>query len=659
MLFLLIITFTIFLEFYISWSLQTIPDGGNGYLWDTLKADDTFILSIAQFALSHLVLQALIISYSLYLGYRLSVSLKNKVNYWVLASVIYLLIKLFLYYRNSLLYPKSSFALHLPDFLQSDLAYNAVTILFLSLLFALPALLVVTSTYKKCFQNHRLPAIAAFSFLFIGLGLFQTLGQTTQSNPKQKNIIFIGIDSVNWQQIESNIQLLPTFSELISTGYTWNNAVTPLARTFPAWTSVLTGKYPNQHNALFNLTPQHMVSRDTVSSHLQERGYFTVYAQDERRFNNIDESYGFDITVGPRVGAADFILPTFADHPIANNAYESILGNILFPFLTLNRASILTYSPDRFILAINSAIEDNRKPLFLATHLCLAHFPYTWSTSQTSSEYSPHEQALIGLDTQLKLLLEQLKQNKLLNNAMLVLFSDHGEQLYTEPGISSFKSNNSFYASKEHFKGQISTSHQSIIDQLFDNATGHGVNLNSRSQYNSFMIFNNFGSGGSITGLNNLPVSLASLAPSALQLSNIKPDRFGKSIFSGREVMHEQLTPVYLETGLSIAAINHPDMMNIEDVIDEAVENYQISNQGYVELKPSVIKELNKTKDTGVIWSNWMLINTFIKGNELDILVNLSTGSWSYDFSSEFARQAPVAKLQTLLTDYNQAGMLP
>ena len=75
------------------------------------------------------------------------------------------------------------------------------------------------------------------------------------------------------------------------------DAITPLARTFPSWVSMLTGRHPHTTGAYMNLLPRELIhAGHTLPQLLREHGYRTYYAIDETRFSNIDASYGFDRT---------------------------------------------------------------------------------------------------------------------------------------------------------------------------------------------------------------------------------------------------------------------------------------------------------------------------------------------------------------------------
>ena len=55
-------------------------------------------------------------------------------------------------------------------------------------------------------------------------------------------------------------------------------------------------------------------------------GYQTIYATDEVRFANIDQSFGFDQLITPPIGAADFLLGKAGDLPLVNLVSPTRVG---------------------------------------------------------------------------------------------------------------------------------------------------------------------------------------------------------------------------------------------------------------------------------------------------------------------------------------------
>ena len=121
--------------------------------------------------------------------------------------------------------------------------------------------------------------------------------------------------------------MTPHLKEFMKGGVQFSNAITPLARTFPSMTTILTGRHPHNTGAVMNLLPRDMIKEgDTLGRIFKRAGYQTAYVTDEVRFSNIDETYGFDQMVSPPIGASEFIIPG-GRSPLSNAIVNTTLGN--------------------------------------------------------------------------------------------------------------------------------------------------------------------------------------------------------------------------------------------------------------------------------------------------------------------------------------------
>ena len=226
-------------------------------------------------------------------------------------------------------------------------------------------------------KRHKVVFIIA-CFIGIILITIPSIPINYQNNsPKKPNIIFIGIDSLRLELIE---QYMPTLNEQLKVSTVFKNAYTPLARTYPAWVSILTGRHPTNHNARFNLQPEALLSEDNqyLPEQLTQLGYQTIYASDERRFSNVGLAHGFGQVIGPKTGAADFILGKYADFPLLNLLSLAPISKWLLPEVYANRAASHLYHPHQFSQLLGKALTKlDGRPLFLSLiHISEPTRPY-------------------------------------------------------------------------------------------------------------------------------------------------------------------------------------------------------------------------------------------------------------------------------------------
>jgi len=346
--------------------------------------------------------------------------------------------------------------------------------------------------------------------------------QATAQSSDKPNIVIIGLDSLRYDAVRRQPALTPSIDAFLQESVLFSDATTPLARTFPSWVSLITGRHPHTTGATVNLLPRHIIhTGETLPQLLSRAGYRSVYAIDEVRFSNLDLSYGFDQMIAPPIGATDFLLGFFADTPLSNVMMNTRIGALLFPYTHANRAAALTYDPDSFVRQIDRNLEV-RGPTLLATHLTLAHWPYTWDDNppiqgdRAKSVREVYETAVSRLDQQFADVLSTLRRHGMLDNALVFVLSDHGEDLADKP---------------EHEAG-------SKLDSRFDPAKlyGHGTSVFSRHQYHVVLAARVFGKAslklpaGSVVAE---PVSLEDVTPTLAALLSLQPSQ----PFDGRSLL--------------------------------------------------------------------------------------------------------------------------
>lgn len=338
----------------------------------------------------------------------------------------------------------------------------------------------------------------------------------TRTDITQPNIILIGVDSLRPDVVTSAdaSRIVPAISGFTKQAVVFSDVMTPLARTFPSWVSILTGRHPHTTGAVVNLVSRdHVRTGRTLPDLLREAGYRTVYAIDEVRFANIDGSYGFDKVIAPPMGATDFMLGIINDAPLSNLLINTPVGRVLFPHAHANRAAAVTYDPDTFIDSIERELPPER-PLFLAVHFTLPHWPFIWADAplppdgDSPSPPELYEATVRRVDQQVAALQSLLSEKGLLDHAIVVLLSDHGEAL-GEPGDSL-----------------LPAEHAEQFEDIHVTIWGHGTSVLSPYQYRTVLAIRSFGGAGGAHFQKprsiGAPVSLEDLTPTLLDLMEIE-----------------------------------------------------------------------------------------------------------------------------------------
>lgn len=335
---------------------------------------------------------------------------------------------------------------------------------------------------------------------------------------------------------------------------------------------MLSGKAPGEHGAICNLRSLERVDKlNLISTELQNEGYRTVYAIDERRFNNIDETFGFDRLVGPEAGGLDFIIQRLNDTPISNLLLQTGLGRIFMPYSYINTASYPNYDAEAFVDLVLDAT-DGAEKLFLATHFESAHFPF--KTRHSKHDFSSgnqfwnhHAAALTAVDEQVGRLVEGLTQQGFLQNALVIVLSDHGE------GLGELEATITMNGKPEQIIGY-----------------GHGGNILSDHQ-NRIVL-------GVVHYENGKPVQQVKHSSEQVSLTDIRA-----LILSYRQTDSSEIKPkqacMTVETGIRFDAIADYRTLDEASLAASSASFYEIDSDGRMRLREDHLQQLVDGKDIG------------------------------------------------------------
>lgn len=564
-------------------------------------------------------------------------------------------------FANYLQFPNSKFAFVLFDLLHPKIIIILFPILSIVLLVILGIalygfiLLVARSLTRVIvlivltlavfigytFNNHKTPIVDA-------------------ATVKQPNIIVIGIDSLrpDFLGFFGYAKHTPHLDRFLDHATAFSESMTPLARTYPSWVSILTGVYPRVNTVRTNLEDQRGLDlSQTLPNLLKKSGYETIFATDETRFSNIDQRYGFDHVVTPPIGFNDFLLGTFNDFPLSNLLVNTIVGKYLFPNSYGNRAVFITYNPDTYLKLIKPALSKSRtKPALFITHLCLPHYPYAWSALSVQHVKLNHYQASIArADQQFHDLMVMLKENKWLEHSIVVILSDHGEAVelpgdrLTDPHL---------FITKQQNKKTIPHFYPPTADHEKVNMSGgHGTDVLGLPQYHTLLAFKTFGLPPNQERVVPGMVSLMDIKPTLLSylglpLGHVSGDSLQAYIFGQGKYVDKQ-RDFFVESDFSPEAIRsvHPEERK---VLFEGIDYFHIDpDTARITVRDNMLKMIISSKQYADYYNQWALA-LYPQNNKvmMPILVNLKTGQWTNDLTSDFAKQSPAQHMLSALKGY-------
>jgi arylsulfatase A-like enzyme len=409
------------------------------------------------------------------------------------------------------------------------------------------------------------------------------------------NIVIIGVDS-----LRNDLQIprrgaadVPGVRAFLDGARRFSDATTPLARTYASWVSILSGRHPVTTNARYNLMPRRLVHEgDTLGASLRAHGYRSTYATDETRFANFDASFGFDQLILPPTGAIDFLATYAGDMPLVNLVAATPAGGLLFPSSSANRAANVTYRPRDFVRRLARELRVDG-PSFLAIHLTLAHWPYAWAgkpvPGRPEDYRSSYEDAIRTVDGQFEDVLGVLADAGVLDNAIVVLLSDHGEALGAD--------------------GDSIIRNTGTAQQIWDSLWGHGTSVLSPHQYQVLLAMRAYGRARlpGPEGDYDWPVTLEDLRPTLEELATGTPPAGVDGISLVPHMADPGLASTlrkrvrFTETDLNTASLQ-AGRFEASAIAEEAAAYYELDpDSGWVQLRETRLPELISRKQRAAL----------------------------------------------------------
>ncbi|MDY0000316.1 MAG: sulfatase [Polyangia bacterium] len=303
--------------------------------------------------------------------------------------------------------------------------------------------------------------------LAVGAASLSTAPRRAKEN-EGPNIVILAIDSLRADRLEDARyeRVAPRMRRLSRQGVRFQSAYGTLARTFPSWVTLLTGREPHDHG-IRHMFPSWEARRRAglaLPRHLANAGYRTAVVSDyageifgriDLGFHHVDvSSFSFYEIVRQRViSAHTHLLPYLATGP----------GRRLAPPM-----SGLPENADPLLLAerVKEMVDrvSRGKRFFLVAFFSSAHFPYAapyphyqrFTDRSYRGPYRYHKQrllhegppsradidhmrglydgAVLAADEAIGRVLDHLERIGVAKNTIVVLTADHGENLY-EPGL--------------------------------------------------------------------------------------------------------------------------------------------------------------------------------------------------------------------------------
>ncbi len=305
---------------------------------------------------------------------------------------------------------------------------------------------------------------------------FREEQRVTRLGARGPNVVLIVMDTVRAKSTSTfgyNRPTTPNLDRVASEGTAFDLAFSTAPWTLPSHASMFTGEYPHEHGADWS---RPLSARDrTLAEVLRDAGYVTAgfsantlnvtrvhgLARGFVHFEDLPVSLGrlaLTISLGRRIVGQGSIRHWLQYHEVADRQpAEQITGNFLswlethktrpfFAFLNYFDAHDPYLPPEPFA----SRFGPRRRPDTRFWHTGDAAWPADrpkMNEADRRAEVAAYDGAIAYIDAQVGRVVEQLQHERILDNTLLIVVSDHGEQL-GEHGL--FNHGNSLYRPVVH-----------------------------------------------------------------------------------------------------------------------------------------------------------------------------------------------------------------
>jgi arylsulfatase A-like enzyme len=342
---------------------------------------------------------------------------------------------------------------------------------------------ILKQAEKKVLKKIYYLSAAVIAVLCIFLIDFKSLFSKAEQKDKP-NILIFASDALRPDHFSGYgyfRNTTPNIDSLINQGVSFKNAFIEVPRTFPSWVSTLTGRFSSTHGIRHMFPTSRDLNRNfkSIASELKQQGYETSVIADYAGdiFSRID--LGFETVDAPYFNFNLLLEQIILDaHSALFPFITGKAGLKIFPVL---KDSAYFCPPELVKDRIIDKIKGSEKPFFITTFFSSTHFPYSspypyyrlYSRKDYKGQHKYFKQRILAFDgggESSKMSAEDIEQTRalydgglkalddaigevlaclskkgILDNTIILVLSDHGENLYEDDlGMGH----------GEHFRGQ-------------------------------------------------------------------------------------------------------------------------------------------------------------------------------------------------------------
>lgn len=322
---------------------------------------------------------------------------------------------------------------------------------------ALRRALTLARAHRARWRRRAALAFALAALAIAARPLADRASAALHPAPSRPSVLVLAADSLRADRLAP--RTMPRLSALADRGTRFDRAYVTVARTFPSWSTILTGRFPHHHGMrwMFARWEDRQRPLDALPARLARAGYATRVISDFAGDSFPLGDFGFDRVDAPRLHFRNLIRSrAFARETVLFPFLASGVGRRLFPAMSMQGDSA-----DPEILA-DAAVETLRelrgRPFFLTVFFSSPHFPYAapephyrtftaggyrgrfkYRKDAGFTSLDPesvgqvrglYDGAIASVDAASGRILDALRRLGLAESTIVVVTGDHGEALF-------------------------------------------------------------------------------------------------------------------------------------------------------------------------------------------------------------------------------------
>ena len=313
--------------------------------------------------------------------------------------------------------------------------------------------------------RSRKTALALIAILVVAFApLLRSDTMAVRPKSSRLNFILIGVDSLRPDsEILSHARKDSEWQRFIQDSSTFKRVISPIAITLPAFYSLFSGRNPVHTGIRHGLQTQSdetdRLLKNSLLNQLRQSGFNTSFLLDDSQYSYFRSGEVLSDFRAPPTHFSNYVFSSFFRSKLFYGFLNNSLGYLIFPEVRANAGYLAGYKLKNFVDDIKSQLDVlslQSNPFVLTAHTCALHLPaaipypyyrnhtppFSYGSTvpslrtpsfvdQVAANRELYDSGARMIEAEyLEPILHHLRQTGLLENSVVIVFSDHGEALW-------------------------------------------------------------------------------------------------------------------------------------------------------------------------------------------------------------------------------------